>query len=112
MHRRASLRLIHSTILMLILLVVAYNEAAIPSFNVRQSRNIIFRAHAHLFNAADSRWRDRKDERLLHQSFPATITLVIAASELHESEHRAQEWIAEAMLRSVVSGTTITPHYI
>lgn len=105
LYQRPSLRLIHSTIMMLVIIAAAYSD--VPEFNVEVARDVVIRGHAHLFNAADERWNVIADESMLHQSFPATIPILLAASELAEYETSAQIWMFDAMLRCAAHGWTM-----
>lgn len=105
LYSRPSLRLIHSTILMLLILAAAHDDSV--DFNIEAARDIILRSHAHLFNSANMQWKVLLDETLLHQCFPATIPILIAASELTDEQPLVQNWVFNALYRCAAHGWTM-----
>lgn len=89
---------------MLILVLCSYQKSAAAYFDCSEARNAIFQAHAHIFNAAEAKWRLMVNDKLLHLAFPATMMLLCAAAELGEEEVNIQKWFVRAMDRCALQG--------
>lgn len=76
-------------------------------FDRYKCRNAIFRANAMLINSADVSTNERRNETYLHQCFPAILPLMVAASEVPETDVVGQQWINRFVHRFEVHGLAL-----
>lgn len=103
-YRLPAIRLLHAEINALILTLCSFNLGSLEYFDVTAARDSIFQSHAMQINSADAHYKHRVDEQFLHQCFPAIIPLMIAASELPDSNVAGQRWVSQFTQRFKVHG--------